>query len=134
LKADGSGKAEMPDRSNAKKMLGPAKGAAIMLTPFDDVTLGLGLSEEIETGVACMLTGWRPMWVCGNSSNMRSFPCLSGVKAATLFVDHDENGAGQKAAQACMDRLTGEDMDEVWSITPRRLGNDWCDVFGRTET
>lgn len=126
LKPDGSGKAVLPDGGQAKRMLGTAKGAAIMLSPSDDVTTGLGIAEGIETAltlIAC--AGWRPVWAVGSSSNVTEFPVLAGVDELTIFADHDE--AGQRAAEACADRW--QSARRAWSIlTPRPIGADWNDV------
>ena len=40
------------------------KGQAVKLSPDEDATYGLHLCEGIETGLALMMRGWRPLWAC----------------------------------------------------------------------
>ena len=61
LKPDGSGKADLAGLGNPKKMLGRAAGASVKLSPDDEVTLGLHIAEGIETTLACMTMGFRPI-------------------------------------------------------------------------
>jgi len=68
LLADGTAKAFGKD---SRKMLGRA--GVIRLSPDDEVTLGLGVCEGIETGLQVMAAGWRPIWACGSA---RCADCL----------------------------------------------------------
>lgn len=104
LKPDGSGKATMPDGKSPKKMLGPAKGAAIKLCPDEEVTLGLGICEGIETGIAILNGGWGPVWACGSDNGIASFPVLPGIECLTIWSDTDPNRAGLNAAEECQKR------------------------------
>lgn len=125
LKEDGSGKAEMPDEGEAKRMLGEMRNAAIMLTPFEDVSLGLGIAEGIETGLTLIVADWRPIWVVGSSGAIERFPVLPGLDQLTIFPDHDR--AGQVAAHKCTVRWAG--AGRAWTIlTPRQRGADWNDI------
>ena len=57
---------------------------------------------------------------------MAKFPVLTGIEALTLFVDNDECGAGQRAAEECASRW--ETFADVTLIKPTFLGadfNDW---------
>jgi hypothetical protein len=92
------------DRARGKAMLGRAAGAAVKLCPDDEVTLGLGLVEGIETGLAIIGLGWRPVWAAGSAGAIARFPILSGIEELTIFADRDENGVGQRAAQQCAER------------------------------
>jgi hypothetical protein len=80
------------------KTLGTPAGI-VRLTPDEDVSSGLHVAEGLETALAGMAIGFRPMWSTGTTSLMRSLPVLGGIEALTIFADHDENGAGLKAAQ-----------------------------------
>jgi hypothetical protein len=129
LAPDGSGKdAQTPGLGNPKKMLGQCDGAAIMLTPFADVTHGLGMCEGIETAISIALTGWRPLWVVGASWGIENFPPLDGLEVVTVFADHDRNGACQRAAAICRDRLFHHNID-VEAVMPRTAGLDWNDII-----
>lgn len=99
IKPDGSGKADVqPNRM----MLGRSAGAVIKLTPDEDVTLGLGLCEGIEDGIAILNSEWAPVWCCMSAGNVAAFPVLNGIEALTVFCDADSPGL--KAAHAVVDR------------------------------
>jgi hypothetical protein len=90
------------------KKLGKAKswGPAGVVRLDEDaaVTYGLGLAEGLETALAAMARGFRPVWSTGSCPIMAKFPLLARIEALTLFADHDENGAGLKAAQEAQAR------------------------------
>ena len=48
-----------------RKFLGPVKGAAVMLDPFDAVNAGLCVGEGVETCAAARQLGLRPAWALG---------------------------------------------------------------------
>jgi putative DNA primase/helicase len=104
-----------------KKMLGPVAGCAIKLDADEDVTLGLGITEGLETGLAVRATGWRPMWALGSAGAIATFPVLAGIEALTVFADADP--AGSKAAQACADRWRMAGLEVA--IIPPAVGKDW---------
>lgn len=99
LRHDGAGKAEVVP---AKMMLGRAAGSVVKLTPDEDVTAGLGLSEGLEDGIAIINMGWRSIWTCMSAVGMQRFPVLAGIEALTLFADADP--VGLKAASSCASR------------------------------
>ncbi len=80
------------------KTLGAPMGI-IRLSPDDEVLEGLWIAEGLETALAGMAIGLRPIWSTGSSGLMASFPVLSGIEALTVVVDHDLNGAGERAAR-----------------------------------
>ena len=77
------------------KTLGAPRGI-IRLTPDDEVLDGLHIAEGLETALAGMSIGWRPMWAMGDAGMLASFPALAGIEALTVFVDRDT--VGEKAA------------------------------------
>jgi putative DNA primase/helicase len=97
LKADGSSKAEVAPN---KMMLGRAGGSVVKLTADSEVTLGLGICEGLEDGIAVLNAGWRPVWVGLSAGGIASFPPLHGIEALTVFADADS--AGRKAAYAAV--------------------------------
>ena len=125
LKADGSGKADIPGLGNAKKMFGPVKGAAIKLTSDCDVTTGLGIAEGIETALSVLSAGWRPVWACGSAGAIANFPVLPGVDSLTIFADADT--AGVKAARECQAHWAAAGRECV-IIIPSSDGTDWNDA------
>ena len=126
---DGSGKAQLPDGSNPRKMLGPAEGAAVKLVADQDVTLGLGLAEGIETALTPICAGWSPVWACGSAGAIRTFPVLPGIEHLTIFADADDSGRGLKDARACARKWqhAGCCCDVV---LPPNDGTDWNDFRG----
>lgn len=129
----------LPDGSNCirnehgKKLcktFGPAKSGAIMLTPFDEVTLGLGLAEGLETALSVLDYGWRPMWVTIGKSGLASFPVLSGIETLTIWGDNDagkNRNSGIEAAATCGVRWRDAGIEAA--IRYPRRGGDWNDVI-----
>jgi hypothetical protein len=76
-----------------------APAGIVRLSADEDVLEGLHLAEGIETALAAMSIGLRPMWATGSTALMAKFPPLAGIDCLTLIVDHDPNGAGEKAAR-----------------------------------
>ena len=116
LSADGRAKAAVEPN---KMMLGRAKGAVLKLSPDEDVTLGLGLVEGIEDGLAVLNSGWAPVWVCLSAGALASFPVLGGLEALTVFADNDT--AGARAAEACIARWRGAGKEARVVAPPRDL-------------
>jgi hypothetical protein len=84
------------------KSWGPA--GIVRLDEDASVTGGLGLAEGVETALAVMARGFRPVWACGSTVLMAKFPVLAGISSITFFADNDANGAGLKAAQEAQAR------------------------------
>ncbi len=80
---DPVGKAEVPE---PKKMLGPTWGGAIRLAPAGPI---LGLSEGIETGLACMQVDGLPVWAAGTAGAMAAVILPDLVKEVVLYLDND---------------------------------------------
>jgi hypothetical protein len=120
LLPDGSGKAFGKD---SRKMLGPR--GVIRLSPDDEVELGLGICEGIETGLAIMASGFRPVWACGSLPALTAFPVLSGIEALTVFADgkpHEVEGA-----KACAKRWDAAGREARVFVPP--AGGDFNDVL-----
>jgi hypothetical protein len=79
------------------KTLGSPVGI-VRLSADEDVVLGLHLAEGLETTLAAMAKGFRPVWSTGSAGIMAAFRVLVGVEALTLFADNDLSGAGLRAA------------------------------------
>jgi len=119
LRPDGRGKADGP---SPKMMLG--RSGVIRLSLNEQVTLGIGLAEGIETSVAVMQRlNWRPIWAATCAGAVASFPVLPGLDAITIFSDCDP--AGVRAAKACARRWVEAGREAtIW--TPER--GDWRDA------
>jgi hypothetical protein len=117
-------------RKLGRKMLGRAGGGAIKLDADENVTLGLTIGEGVETCLAALLAGQRPVWALGSSGGIKTFPALPGIDAITILAEVGDGGANHRAVQECADRwikagrevlkvapLTGADFNDVWGDT-----------------
>ena len=102
-----------------RKMLGHQ--GVIRLSPDEDVTLGLGIVEGVEDGLAVLLSGWAPIWVATSAGGIERFPVLVGIEALTIFAD--DGKAGMEAARACATRWL-ESGAEAYISPPHRGGGD----------
>lgn len=126
LRADGAGKTNDVRLKQPRQMLGPAGGAAVKLSPDEDVTLGLAIAEGVETALSLAAINCVPVWACMSAPGMASFPILAGLEALTVYADHDSSGAGQRAAAACARRYRDAGVD-CRALMPRDIGSDWND-------
>jgi hypothetical protein len=122
LLTDGTAKAPVPQ---PRMMLG--KAGVIRLSPDEDVTLGVGISEGLETALSIAAAGWRPIWAAGSLNMLARFPVLNGIECLTIFSDakaHEINGA-----RACADRWAAAGREAVIWI-PSAKG-DWNSALGK---
>ena len=108
-----------------RKMFGRAKGAAIKLSDNASVTYGLHIGEGVETCLAAMAAGFRPVWALGSAGAIASFPVLA-IDALTILGERDESGANERAARECAERWDSAGH-EVAIVQPM-IGNDLNDV------
>ncbi|MDE2333977.1 MAG: toprim domain-containing protein [Rhodospirillales bacterium] len=106
-----------------KMMLG--RNGVVMLTEPECVTLGLHVTEGIESGCAALTLGLAPCWAATSAGAIARFPILRGIEALTILADSDD--AGIKAARACAARWRGAGR-EARILRPRREGADINDV------
>ena len=66
-----------------------------------NVALGLHIGEGVETCMSARQLGLKPTWALGDAGQIPKFPVLSGVEAITLISENDDNGASQRACEAC---------------------------------
>ena len=83
-----------------RKMLG-CQGV-VRLSPDDTVTMGLGIAEGIEDGLAVVLSGWMPVWAATSAGAIARLSVVNGIEALTIFADAD--APGMQAAQTCSAR------------------------------
>jgi putative DNA primase/helicase len=108
--------------------LGQIGGGAVKLTPDEEVTLGLGVGEGVETTLSLKLMpdwGDSPIWACLSAGALAAFPVLGGIETLVVAVDHDE--AGSNAARQAIARWH-EAGRETLAITPKRFGADLNDI------
>lgn len=124
LQADGSDRL----RDNmGKATLGPAAGAVCKLVPNDAVTMGIGVIEGVEKGLAVLAAGWSPIWATCGTGGMASFPVLNGIEGISIFADND--APGLKAAEACAARWSAAGLHGR-IISPKAADADWSDALG----
>jgi hypothetical protein len=69
------------------------------------------------------------MWSCGSTSIMAKLPVVSGIECISVLADHDENGAGERAALELEQRWLAAGR-EVLVVAPAAPG-DFNDVIMR---
>jgi CHC2 zinc finger/Toprim domain len=106
-----------PNATKAKRWMLGRRGV-IRLSPDHEVTMGIGLVEGVEDGLAVLLGGWQPVWVATCADEIRNFPVLSGIEALTVFADADS--VGINAASECVQRWRCAGRDAVLS-PPRTI-------------
>ncbi len=109
----------------ARRMLGPAGGAAIKLDADADVTHGLAIGEGCETALAARQIGIRPCWALGSAGAVASFPILPGIEALTLLAENDE--ANHKAVEACAGRWHAAGREVI--VVEPASGSDILDAM-----
>jgi hypothetical protein len=113
---------------DGKRMLGPAGGCAVKLSPAAHITSSLGIAEGIETALAVMAAGWKPVWAVGSAGGIEQFPVLPDIQHLTIFADNDASGTGQRAAKICAERwLRAGIRADIY--TTREVGTDWADAW-----
>ena len=113
----------------ARRMLGRVRGAAIKLDGDAEVAEGLHICEGFETGTAARTLRFKPVWAVGSAGGIQKFPVLPGVEALSIFLETDDQGANERAAQKCAKRWA-EASREVLLVTPLLVG-DMNDVARR---
>jgi hypothetical protein len=95
-----------------RKMLG--KQGVIRLSPDDEVTLGLGITEGIEDGLRVLLSPWAPVWVATSAGGIEKFPVLPGIECLTVHADIGD--VGTRAALICRDHWINAGQEAVISF------------------
>jgi putative DNA primase/helicase len=95
------------------KGLGPA--GVVRLSEDADVLSGLHLAEGLETALAAMSIGLRPMWSTGSTAIMAKLPVVAGIEAISVLADNDANGAGDRAPRELQSRWQAAGREvHVW--------------------
>jgi hypothetical protein len=123
VKDDGSGKRTMPDGMPVKMMLGPAKGAVVMLQPRGP---RLGIAEGVETAFSAQEIFKIPVWAAMSAQGIKAFPIIHGLKQLTIFADHDKPGL--EAAYKCGRRYAAAGIEAAVRY-PSKKGADWNDYL-----
>lgn len=116
--------ADLPDRKKVMTPVDTINGAAVRLFPLIDV---MGVSEGIETAVACFELFQIPTWAAICANGIETFVPPESINRLIVYADNDSNYAGQKAAFGLASRLSNR--IEVDVKIPPRTGQDWLDVL-----
>jgi hypothetical protein len=121
-------------------MLGPADGAAMMLTNWSDTFADvlsfaprLFVCEGFETACALMQRGRSPTWALGDAGRIGRLPVLFGVGQLVICADHDRvnektgKRAGLAAAVECRARWNATSHQSASIITVNNEGEDYAD-------
>ena len=119
------------------KMLGPAGGAAMMLTSWGDTFSdclsfcpALGVCEGCETGIALINAGYAPIWALGSAGAIARLPVLFGVGQLVICADNDKNMVGLQAAMDCKLRWNATTHQSATIWMPRETNRDFADQLG----
>lgn len=108
--------------SGKPKMLGPAKGSAVMLDDIFSVFEAgeLSVAEGVETAMSMRVFGFTPCWALGSTSLFDGFPIIDEVSRLIIAQENDE--ASRKACERLADRWldAGKRVDLATPIA----GND----------
>lgn len=128
--SDEGQKAPVPQPKKLSRTSGALAGASIKL--YDPVVLDgkltLGVSEGIETALACYLASGVPTWSCVSAGLLSAFQWPVGLEGLVIFADNDESCVGQSAARDLASRAVAAGL-ECRVLVPEIVGNDWLDVF-----
>ena len=98
----------------------PLSGGAIRLTGEYE---HIGVTEGIESALACMKRFDLPVWAVGSSSLLKGFSPPESIKSIIVFSDHDTNYAGQAAAYSLANKLVVQNKIDADVVTPKFPGD-----------
>lgn len=125
LRADGTGKADVPAPRRTSHGLTIPKGAAIRLAA---VETRMGIAEGIETAMAATILFGLPVWCALNAGNLSAWNPPDGIDEVVIFADKDRNFVGQSAAYHLAERLAKRGL-KISVKCPIISGSDWADVL-----
>jgi len=126
------GQAVERDGRKLRMSLGSTAGGAVMLDPFENVTLSLSIGEGVESCLAGRQLGFNPVWALGSAGAIKTFPVLDAVESITIFCETDDKGANKGAAEECSDRWNRAGREVIFA-TPTFRG-DMNDVLQRIQS
>ena len=118
------------DVAKPRMMLGKVAGGAVRLAEIgaDGV---LGLCEGIETGLAVMTAcPGLAVWATLSTTNLEQVHLPPEATRVIILADHDESGAGSRAAETAARRLRSEDRTVSIAMPPKE-GEDFNDLLLR---
>jgi hypothetical protein len=122
LAIEGSVKAalEPPRLSN-----GVIGGGAVRLAPAAEKLL---IGEGLETCLAAMVATGLPAWAALSTAGLWALTLPPLVREIVILADHDQNGAGERAAYAAADRWLAQGR-RVRIALPPQPQTDFADVL-----
>ena len=118
-----------------KRMLGPVKGCAVMISPWWHVweQEHLHVCEGVETALGLYNEGSvdpedcrRPVWALGSAGAIRALPIINRVRRLVIWADHDPSGTGIEAAMEAARRWQAAGKQAVVRYR-NRPGADYAD-------
>lgn len=125
---DGPKKADIESPKKLMPAMKSLQGCAVRLFKPKDNTIGV--SEGIETAIACSIIFDIPTWACISSALLESFDPPEGVRKIVIYGDADGNYTGQAAAYKLAKRLH-RDAYLVTVEIPEE--GDWLDVLNSNQ-
>ncbi len=122
LRADGSGKADLP-RDEQKRSLGPTSGAAVVIGDLDTSGRGIFEGEGIETTASVCMAINRPGIATLSASTLGRAPLPAG-RAVVILADRGAEVAAQKGA-----RIRLAEGRRVWIAVPPDGTKDFNDLL-----
>jgi hypothetical protein len=114
-------------------MLGPVGGCAMKLTSRAETFASdlatcdcLNICEGLETGLALLASGIKPIWAVGSAGAIQSFPVIFGLGGICIWADND--AAGLYAAEQCYSRFVDAGRTAIIR-TPEDEGYDFADFL-----
>lgn len=100
-----------------RRMLGPAKGRAVMLDRLDGTSLAIG--EGLESTLSGRVFGYCPAWAVGSAGAIAAFPVLPEIEHLFIFAENDRSGANENAIFECRERWAAAGK-RVTAVRPSR--------------
>lgn len=111
-----------------RMMLGRVAGGAVRLAPVNGEA-ALGICEGIETGLAVMKAcPGLAVWATLSTSGLEQVQLPPEAKRVIILADHDESGAGLRAAETAARYLRMEGREAVIALPPE-VGQDFNDLL-----
>jgi putative DNA primase/helicase len=118
-----------------RRTMGPVTGDGFrgVVRLEEKSTDNLIIAEGVETALSVVKIGeiagigafdTSAIWSVLDTNGMKSFPVLREIQQLTIIADNDVSGAGQKAAQQCLDRWRGAGKDARLHMPPEVSGHE----------
>lgn len=125
----GGRKAPVESPRKIMQALGTVSGCAVRL---EKAGRTLGVAEGIETALAASVLFGGPVWAVISANGLASFQWPEEVRKLSIYADHDESFAGQRAAYTLAERAKAKGL-EVEVVMPEQKGQDWLDALNEVK-